>query len=136
MWLRVASADPDCSTDAKFRAYVFAVARRLLIDHYRRSRARIQLVPIDGGRDVVRSADDPFGAACAGQTLAIVEGALARMTSEQAEVFRWRVATDLSFKEIAARQGVGLNTARGRMHSATKKIRAALVDAGLDSGGR
>ncbi|MFT4624695.1 MAG: RNA polymerase sigma factor (sigma-70 family) [Myxococcota bacterium] len=130
VWLRVAVAAPECPSEAKFRAYAFAVARRLLIDHHRRSRARVQLVPIEGGLERGRSADDPHSAACAGETLVVVEATLAAMRPELAEVFRLRTTTDLSFKQIAARQGTGLNTALGRMHAATKKIRAALDDAG------
>ena len=131
VWLKVARAAPECPTDAKFRAYAFAVARRVLIDHHRRCRARVQLVPITGGLETGRSSDDPHSSACAGQTLLAVEACLAKMPAPQAEVFRLRTTTELSFKEIAARQGVSLNTALGRMHTATRKLREALVAAGL-----
>ena len=38
--------------------------------------------------------------------------------------------TRLSFKQIASKQGVGLNTALGRMHQANKVLRNALIGAG------
>ena len=60
-----------------------------------------------------------------------VEAELAAMKPELAEVFRWRTRSDLSFKDIAARQGTSVNTALGRMHQATRKVAKALADAGL-----
>lgn len=129
-WIRVAGAAPDCADERTFRAYVFTIARHLLIDHHRRRSARVSLVPLEGGLDPA-GGDTPEQTLAAGQTLAVVERALAAMATDTAEVFRLRLTGDLSFKEIAGRQGVPLNTALGRMHNATKKVRAALVAAGL-----
>ena len=66
-------------------------------------------------------------------TAAIIEKALSKMKPAVAEVFRLRVTTDTSFKEIATHQGVSLNTALGRMHQATKSVRSALAMAGHTS---
>jgi len=135
-WLRIAKRRPDCPDDASFRGYAFTVARRLLIDHYRRRSVRAGLVPLEGGlADAVDSGTDPHGAAVATETLAVVEQALGAMKPAVAEVFRLRTASQLSFKEIAAGQGVSLNTALGRHHHATKQIRKALIAAGLLDGG-
>jgi DNA-directed RNA polymerase specialized sigma24 family protein len=79
----------------------------------------------------VASGTDPLSAACASRALQVVEATLEQMTAEQAQVFRWRMTSDLSFKEIAVKQQVSINTALGRHHSATKKIAAALRAAGL-----
>lgn len=129
-WLRVHRANPVCENEAAFRGYAFTVARRILIDHYRRRAARAPLVPLDGGLEP-RGTADPHSSAVASQTLQIVENSLAEMRPEIAEVFRLRMTSQLSFKEIAIRQGVPLNTALGRMHNATKRLSAALIDAGL-----
>jgi len=131
-WLRVHRANPSCATDGAFRAYVFTVARRILIDHYRRRAARVSLVPLEGGLEPSGNAD-PHGSAVASQTLHLVEETLASMRPEIAEVFRLRMTSRLSFKDIAARQGVPLNTALGRMHNATKRLHAALAEAGLST---
>lgn len=138
VWLRVARAEPDCASDAEFAAYAFAVARRLIIDHHRRRAARVVLVPLEGGTDRHSDGDgDPHANACATEVLLAVESTLADMKPEMSEVFRWRTTDDVSFKEIARRQGVGINTALGRMHSAVKKIRTALVAQDLmPEGGR
>lgn len=129
VWVRVARAAPDCPDEASFRGYLFTVARRLLIDHHRRPHNRAALVGLDAPLpDHSRS---PEGELEAGQVLEVVEAALGGLKPELAEVFRWRTTEDVSFQEIAARQGCGLNTALGRMHRATKTIAAALARAGL-----
>ncbi|MEQ1508034.1 MAG: RNA polymerase sigma factor [Myxococcota bacterium] len=129
-WIRVAAADPDCPDDRSFRAFVYVVARRLLIDAARRRARARPLVPLDGGQ---HPSDDapPDAALSAGQSLAVVERTLREMKPELAEVFRWRMTTDLSFKQIAERQGVSLNTALGRHHQATNHIARALREHGL-----
>lgn len=132
-WLRVARAEPNCPSEAHFRGYVYAVARRLLIDHHRRRKARVHLVPLEGGaeRRAGTDAATPFRHVAAGEVLAVVEATLGGMKPELAEVFRWRTAEEVPFKEIARRQGTGVNTALGRMHQAVKKIRDALEAADL-----
>ena len=132
VWLRVSRAAPDCPDEASFRGYTYAVARRLLVDNHRRRASRIILVSLEGGApDTADESDRPDRGMEAAQILAVVEAELARMKPELAQVFRWRAAEDIPFKEIAARQGVGLNTALGRMHQAVGALRAALGVAGL-----
>jgi RNA polymerase sigma factor (sigma-70 family) len=133
VWVRVARAAPECPDEASFRGYLFTVARRLLIDHHRRPEKRAKFVAIDGEGaaplpDVGRGPEDQLRA---GQALQVVEATLEDLKPELAEVFRWRTTEDVSFQEIAARQGCGLNTALGRMHRATKYIAAALARAGI-----
>lgn len=138
VWLRVARATPNCPDDAAFRAYMYTVARRLIVDLHRRRRARIELVPIDdsAAERQAHGGDSPDGRIQAAQVLRVVERELAAMKPEMAEVFRWRTIDDIAFKDIAERHGCSINTALGRMHRATKKIAAALEADGLTGGGR
>lgn len=129
-WLRVARANPTFEDEGRFRAYAFTVAKRLLIDHYRRSATRVPLVPLEGGLEP-SGGSDPLGAACATQTMLVVQRVLDSLKPELSEVFRMRTTTQMSFKAIAAHQGVGINTALGRMHQTTKAIQRALKDQGL-----
>jgi len=133
VWMRIAKANPECPDDVAFRAYTYTVARRLLIDLHRRRRARIELVPIDDSHAerTAASADGPDQRLHANAILAVVEAELGHMKPEIAQVFRWRTAGDVSFKEISERQGCSINTALGRMHRATQKLAAALAEAGL-----
>ncbi len=132
VWLRVTAADAP-EEPAALRAYVFTVARRLLIDRHRRSRTIGTLVALDGGRaaETTSGGADPHGQAVATEVLEVVERCLADMKPELAQVFRWRTTTDLSFQQIAERQGCSLNTALGRQHQAARRIAAALDEAGL-----
>ncbi len=126
VWLRLVKAAPDIATDESFRAYCFLAARRVLVDFHRRRGARIQLVPSD---DVDRSPSaepSPDAALRARAVHDVVEAELALMKPEIAEVFVERTTGSASFREIAERQGVPLNTALGRMHRATQRIAAAL----------
>ncbi len=132
-WMRVATAAPDCPDEASFRGFVYTVARRLLIDHFRRNARAAPLVPLEGGVEPSGAAD-PHGHVLAGQALAVVQAELEAMKPELAEVFRLRMTTDLSFADIAAHQGCSLNTALGRHHQATKRIARALRDRGLGPG--
>ena len=133
-WLRVSRAMPDFADEAAFRGYAFTVARRLLVDHYRRRKVRSIVVPIDTSVERHAGAADPQSELTAQRIAAEVSRVLAGMKPEVAEVFHLRTTTDASFKAIAERQGVSLNTALGRHHNATKQIRRALGAAGLIDG--
>ena len=133
-WIRVAEADPHCPDEHRFRAYAYTVARRLLIDHHRKRARGAVLVSIQGGIDGgldFPGGELPDGGLRAGEALVVVERALAAMKPEVAEVFRLRMTSDLSFKQIAIQQAVSLNTALGRHHHATKQIAQALREHGL-----
>ena len=125
---RVIRVAPNCPDEAAFRGYVFVVARRRLIDHHRLAANRATFVVLDGGE--AAPPHDGESAVAAGQVLAAVEAELGAMKPELADVFRWRTTDDVSFAEIAARQGCGINTALGRMHRATKRIAEALAARG------
>lgn len=134
IWLKVARANPDCADPRSFRAYVYAVARRQVIDLHRRRSVRISLVGMDdaavdaaGGG----SAHTPHDTARADAVLDVVEATLAGLSPQIAEVFRWRMTETVSFRDIARRQNVPLNTALGRHHRAVKAIAAALRAKGL-----
>ena len=137
VWLKMHRVRPDCPDDAAFRAYMYTVARRLVVDLHRRRRARIQLVPMEADaveRRATGGESSPDGRLDAQEVLAVVEKELRSMKPEMAQVFHWRTRDDVPFKEIARRQGVSINTALGRMHRAVKKLAAALEAAGLTGG--
>lgn len=131
VWLRLVQADPDLPSEAAFRAYCFTVARRVLIDRHRRRRARVQLVAVEDLDRTASTGPAPDAGLHEAQVREVVERELAGMKPEIAEVFRERTTGTATFREIAERQGVPLNTALGRMHRATQKIAAALRERGL-----
>lgn len=135
IWLKVVRANPTCADERSFRAYVYAVARRQLIDAHRRQQARVSLVAMDEpAADALSNRSDtltPHDTARAAGLLDEVERTLAGLNPEIAQVFRWRMTESVSFKDIARRQNVPLNTALGRHHRAVKAIAKALRTAGL-----
>jgi len=135
VWLRVARANPVCPDDAAFRGYAYTVARRLIVDHHRKRKRTLQVVPIEEQVREPRAPTDPSEVLQADQVLAVVRRELEAMKPELAEVFRLRTTTGLSFKQIADRQGCSLNTALGRHHQATRRMARALREAGLTEEG-
>ena len=135
VWFKVARANPTVDGDAAFRAYVYAVARRLLVDQHRRRQARIALVPVgDVPLDsfgASRSERGPHDALHAEHMLVHIESVLRTMEPAMAEVFRWRMTRTWSFRQIAEEQGVPLNTALSRYHRAVKRLANSLAERGL-----
>lgn len=134
VWLQVITKLPAFSFKGAFRNWLFTIAHHKVIDFMRAAAppalsldahtddedglAVHELIP-DPAPDIVRqlSAKELWG-----RVLEIV----ATLPPAQREVFALRIESGLSFKEIAALQGTGLNTVLGRMHYAVTRIRAAL----------
>ena len=131
VWLRVSRAQPEGMPFQELRAYAYTVARRVLVDDYRRARTRVSLRLVDQQPEGLASEGNPHEVAQAGQMLDVIEDALATMKPEIRQVFRLRTMSGLSFREIAERQQVPLNTALGRMHRAVKCVRASLQQKGM-----
>lgn len=130
LWLRIHRSEQQFADDAGLRAFAYVVARRLLVDRMRRAAARPVLVAIDGTPEPVGT-HSPEEQARTSRLLDVVERTLASLKPEVAQVWRWRMTEEVSFKEIAQRQDCGVNTALGRMHQATLALRSALTTAGM-----
>ena len=131
-WSRVGSKLHSYNDVGSFRAWVFQIARRLVIDHHRRKSARITLVlPADTTTPSSVEHQQPFSHVAASNISDALNHALSSMAEPTAEVVRLRLIEGQSFKSIAAHQGVPINTALGRMHRGLKRIRATLEQRGL-----
>jgi len=128
-WTRVGTRLHTYNETGSFRAWVFQIARRLIIDHHRHNSARIRLVmpreTMTPSSVDTRQPDQQLEAA---EIARAFEATVAQMSSEMAEVVRLRLIDGMPFQEIAKRQGVPLNTALGRMHRGLNKIRTTLAD--------
>ena len=136
-WTRVGTGLETYQEAGSFRAWVFQIARRLVIDHHRRKRARVQLVlPEDHPTPSAIDHSRPSDALAAAEIAEALDTALHELPESTAEVVRMRLIEGRSFNEIASRQGVPMNTALSRMHRGLKSVRNALISRGLiDSGG-
>ncbi|MEL6343819.1 MAG: RNA polymerase sigma factor [Myxococcota bacterium] len=130
-WTRAAKALPRYTDQGTFQAWLFQIARRLVIDHYRRRSSRIVLLPTDETSPVPQAPEDPYKSVVARELSEATARALDSLSSDVAEVVRLRLIDNRPFKEIAKLQRVPLNTALGRMHRGLKQIRRALEADGI-----
>jgi RNA polymerase sigma factor (sigma-70 family) len=116
-------------------AWLARVARNRIIDRFRRRRSRAGPSAMAGDTeargdelaDLLPAADaDPESAALRELLLAEIEQALAELPREQSEAFIAHELDGVSFRELAARLGVGVNTLLSRKHYATRFLRARL----------
>jgi len=134
LWVRVARNLENYNKTERFRAVLFTAARRLVIDHRRRRAVRPALI-LSGDQTAMDSRyqaavrSDPIARA---ELIEAVEGALGTLPPQMAEVVRLRLTEDLTFAEIAARQGAPLNTVLTRMHRGLKKLRVELTRRGQE----
>lgn len=116
--------------EGKFLPWVNRIAHNLIIDHYRRSQ---KFPTTSGGEnfdifDIIPSHDlNIEEETIKDQILADVKKLIQHLPDDQKEVLMMRMYFDMSFKEIAERTDVSINTALGRMRYALINLRK-LVD--------
>jgi RNA polymerase sigma factor (sigma-70 family) len=117
-------------------AWLFRVARNKIIDFFRKKRPEATINgPVAAAEDsesltledLLPSSDEgPEAAFARSVLLEELEEALLELPEEQREVFVAHELEGLSFKEIAARTGVGVNTLLSRKHYAVIQLRERL----------
>lgn len=118
------------SDDNKFGSWLIRIAHNIVIDHFRRSKQRQELLSSNYDYDLFATAR--FSEANVeqrmvyGQVLADVRNLLNELPMEQREVVLLRYYGDLSFKEIADLTNVSINTALGRMRYAIMNMRKTI----------
>jgi RNA polymerase sigma factor (sigma-70 family) len=105
--------------DRVFTAWLFAVARYKMIDHFRRVR---KLQPIEGLEDVLASEgfEDESGARLDVDTL------LDTLPAKQAQAIRATRLQGMSMAEAAAAQGIGESDAKVSVHRGLKSLMAKI----------
>lgn len=110
----------------QFRAWVFTIAhRRVLDDHRRRSRRPVlTCAPRDldpAGGDVEAEALAALGAERAAELLAV-------LTPDQREVVLLRIVADLSLEHVAEVTGRTVNAVKALQHRALNALRRAMTE--------
>lgn len=132
IWIRVIK-NAERFKDISFRAWLWRIARNLVIDFRRRRKPEVSLDAISDKSDaplVDRLESPEVGPAHQMETKDMatrVMQALETLPEVQREVFLMRTQSGMTFKEIAESLEIPLNTALGRMHDALKKLRVLLA---------
>ncbi|HEY0721733.1 MAG TPA: sigma-70 family RNA polymerase sigma factor [Gammaproteobacteria bacterium] len=128
VWSRIITASQRFSdaTPGAFRAYLYQIARHLLIDRGRR--ATLQLVEADDPPEVASDAPAPdeqlHYADCGERLLLAIDG----LPAEQREAFLLKEESGLSLEQIAALVSAGRETIKSRLRYAMKKLRELLEE--------
>ena len=113
------------------------VARNRIIDRFRKQRPRLLGDIVPAGEEAESALDSllpaveqgPDAELLRGLMLEELERALAELPPEQREVFIAHELEGASFKDLAARWGVGINTLLARKRYAVLRLRERLRDA-------
>jgi RNA polymerase sigma-70 factor (ECF subfamily) len=120
-------------SEGRLRAYLFTIAKHLLIDAARRPRL-LQLLADDGeGGEaaIVEPATEtpaPEAAIDAARTLDRVGACLDRLSEAHRSAFRLAVLERRSYREVASALGCSLDQVRTNVHRARRKVIAMLAE--------
>lgn len=110
----------------KFKAWITRIAHNLVFDHFRREKKEKMLYndeyEYDLFNDVSFSEDNIEAVMVKSQVMQDVRHLIALLPDAQREVLQMRYYKNMSFKDIAERTGVSINTALGRMRYAIINI--------------
>ncbi|MFW6055763.1 MAG: RNA polymerase sigma factor [Chloroflexota bacterium] len=109
---------------APMEAWLFSIARNLVIDHYRRS-GKLDRVTDDEGIEL-QSSDDTAGHAEQCLLMGDVRAALHHLSADQREVVTLRFFGGLSSREVALIMNKGHGAVREMQRAALEKLRGLL----------
>jgi RNA polymerase sigma-70 factor, ECF subfamily len=106
--------------------WLTAVARRIVIDEYRRKRAR----PAESGED---NAPDPPVDDSAGDTVlrVAVADAMRQLTSSHRQAINETILRDQTATQAAVALGIPVGTVKSRVHYALRELEVVLAERGL-----
>lgn len=115
------------TADGKFASWVVRIAHNAVIDHFRRVKAEATVSTDDSGYDMLNRrelAEDTIEDMMIDTAIRDdIRNLIRRLPREQRQVLVMRYYRNISFKEIAERTGVSINTALGRMRYALLNLR-------------
>jgi len=115
------------NADGKFISWVSRIAHNIVIDHYRQDKIEAAVSTSDTDFDVLNRkefSDDTIEDIMVDTAIRNdIRHLIKALPAEQRQVLVMRYYSDLSFKEIAQRTGVSINTALGRMRYAILNLR-------------
>ncbi|MEM7286975.1 MAG: RNA polymerase sigma factor [Actinomycetota bacterium] len=107
-----------------FRGFVFHIARRRLVDEYRRSSRRVRTVPITERIDAISPADPAREVTSRDRAVRLVSA----LTEDQRDVILLRVVADLSIEETAAALGKPITAIKALQRRALGTLRRKIAE--------
>jgi RNA polymerase sigma-70 factor (ECF subfamily) len=137
LWLKVVGARSRYAADARFATWLYTLARRRLVDHWRHA-GLVGFESIDDESvaaaveeamaSSARNAAEPLRATMSAQAARRLVDALQGVPAAQRDAFLLHVDGGLSLAEIGALSGEPAETIKSRLRYAYRKLRAALED--------
>ena len=131
VWMRAIEARARYRPQAKFTTWLYTIAHRRLIDHWR-ARGLAVVSMDDEDRPVAEPAAapdaEPQRVVEAQQSLERLAAAIAALPLVQREAFLLHHEGELSVAEIAAATGVNEEAAKSRLRYAMNKLKVAIGD--------
>lgn len=123
-WLRAIQARSRYAPKARFITWLYTIAHRLLVDHWRR--CGLTLVALD--EEVAGNGVDPARQLEGRQALKRFAAALDALPAAQREAFLLHQEAGMTAAEIAAATGTSEEAAKSRLRYAMAKLKAATDD--------
>jgi RNA polymerase sigma-70 factor (ECF subfamily) len=126
VWLRVVRGLATLRDAARFRAWLFGIARRVLMDRLRRRYAEPAIEPLDPD-----GIDEPAADEDRADDAAMVEAELDLLPLPEREVLVLFYLRELSVNDIAAIAAIPVGTVKSRLFRARRMLRTQLTRKGL-----
>ena len=134
LWFAVARSAASYEPTAKFRTWLFTMARNRVIDHVRTTKNHVSIdAENDDGESMFSdlAADSRLGplrqVSSREQAKALLD-AIEQLPDDQREAFLMQAEGDMSVEDIAAATGVSFETAKSRLRYARNKLKTLLAD--------
>jgi RNA polymerase sigma-70 factor (ECF subfamily) len=118
---------PTFEGRASLKTWIYGICRRLAANHRRRS-AHVREIPSDPLPETASEVldDEAFEVLAHKQSLALLDGLIARLPAAQREVFLLYEVEELTMREVATALDCSQNTAFARLYAARAALEAAV----------
>ncbi|MEM1180656.1 MAG: RNA polymerase sigma factor [Acidobacteriota bacterium] len=124
--LRLAQPGARKAAEGRERAYLFTIARNLLIDRHRRRKARGIEASVRPSEVTLLATDDTEQQVIVHETVDVLRRGLASLATEDREVFVLHRFGHLGYRQIAARLDISERTVERRMSRALSHLKRVL----------
>ena len=134
LWFAVARTAASYEPTAKFKTWLFTMARNRVIDYVRTAKNHVSIDAENDAGELMfadLAAESRLGplrqVSSREEARALLE-AIEQLPEDQREVFLMQAEGDMSVEEIAAAVGVSFETAKSRLRYARSKLKVLLAD--------